>query len=201
MEPLLVTDFAKALFGSILSWIGNNELFVGFVLGLFGNIWVSNVLQFPRSRLLQYLNWLAHPVRTIGSIVFPSFWQSRAVVKRIFTAWEREDISLYSSQWSDDAIQVTGFQGEPIVRGAILDNFKKKMGLYEGNRTSILIVTNFERLPNGEVLLFIFYQSRLVRKSDRMPVIEEANEIYRIAKKDKRWVVTHNFDHFKGVEK
>lgn len=177
-------------------------LFVtGFLFGLVGNIWVSNILSFPRSQVLQYINWLVHPFRTFLMLISPTFWCCRKVLHKIYRSWELEDFTAYSELWHQNAIQVTGEHGEPKNREKIFENFKSKMNLYNDKRTTLKIITGFENMSSGDALLYVLYQIRLIRKSDGMPVIEEANEVYRLKEFDGKWMVTHNYDHFVGVSR
>lgn len=181
-----------------------SDLTIGFVLGLFGTLLFEGVkslispLIIKRVGVLAVNPWLSLKINT------PFRLENKVVatVKDLFRSWETKNLNTYASCWHHNGYKITGHpDNPPQYIGDIQSAFIASTNKYSQIKVKHLLIEGVD-IKNSLATITLSYRFSLTRTTDELPIIEEAQEVYRLGLDNKGvWKILANYDHFKIIQK
>ena len=182
------------------------SLFLGFVLGVIASVIASVVISaIPPHKQRKVIAVLRNPWLNFQLLRSTPHQEIKAVLCKLFNAWEKKDLDSYLSCWSTDAVRVVGPMSQRQDGFEDLRvTFSAAIGKYKTITVSSVIFEKieFEASRPADASAMLHYRFDLVRASDGLPVSEEATEFYALRKSEEDgWQIASNLDHSKDVAK
>ena len=179
------------------------ELLIGFILGLFASVIASFIFTwfwevFPLDRQRRIITFFRNPLLSFRLFRNTEERRIKNVLQTLFRSWCDKDKEKYLSCWADDCIRIMG--SDSLVKedkNAIAAKFSWSCQKYNEITVPVFVVEDIRLSQDSQsARAEVYYKFKLTKAEDSLPVIEPAREFYALRKRDDKWVIISNVDHF-----